>query len=38
MLHNIFPLLFIEEEKRGKEIDDKSSQYCFPWGHLWTSP
>lgn len=29
MLYNIIPLLFIGEGKRGKEIDDKPSQYCF---------
>ena len=32
ILYNISLPLFIGGEKRSKEIDDKSSQYCFPWG------
>jgi hypothetical protein len=32
MLCNIFPVLCNGEGKESKEIDDKSSQYCFPWG------
>lgn len=34
MLYNIFPLLFIGEGKRSKEIDDKPSQYCFSGGSV----